>query len=298
MWTRSTIFPARLAALLAAVTFVIRPCGAQEEAPVMQEPGEPALEMELQESSEEHMRHELGVNDITAPSIAAVLSDLGSFQPVPIELIQANKREAVYANRMQTALHFGSLVADGFMLTVAERTQDVQDVGKALIRQSRALGVGDRLTSRSKSLFELSEAGNWVGMRKELVRTQADVEKTMLDLRDEEMAHMISLGGWLRGFQLAARSCSENFTPDRARILGQVDVIDYYLDRLATLHPRLKETEFARELTGRIHSLKDIAVEAPEGAPTREQTMRMSELADGAMAVALGPVDAAGNIID
>ena len=47
-------------------------------------------------------------------------------------------------------------------------------------------------------------------MREELIRTQADVEKTMIDLHDEEMAHMISLGGWLRGFQLAANSCAQS----------------------------------------------------------------------------------------
>ena len=49
-------------------------------------------------------------------------------------------------------------------------------------------------------------------MREELIRTQADVEKTMIDLHDEEMSHMISLGGWLRGFQLAANSCAQSYS--------------------------------------------------------------------------------------
>jgi hypothetical protein len=255
------------------------------------------LEREMRASSEEHMRLELGVNDITTPPIAGVLHDLGSFQPVPMDLINANARDAVYANRMQTALHFGSLVADGFMLTIAERPQDIQDVGKALIRQSRALGVGDRLTKRSKSLFDLSENGDWAGMREELVRTQADVEKSMMDLRDEEMAHMISLGGWLRGFQLAARSCSTSYAPDRARILARAEVIDYYLDRLDTLHPNLKRTAFAMALTEKIGALREVAIATPDGAPTVEQVGRMSQLADEAVAVALANVDPEGNFV-
>jgi hypothetical protein len=266
-------------------------CAAQEETTGQD------LERELRESSEEHMRLELGVNDITTPQIAGVLRDLGSFQPVPMELIHANNREAVYANRMQTALHFGSLVADGFMLTIAERPQDIQEVGKALIRQSRALGVGDRLTKRSKSLFDLSESGNWAGMREELVRTQADVENSMMDLRDEEMAHMISLGGWLRGFQLAARSCTTSYTPDRARILARAEVIDYYLDRLDTLHPNLKRTAFAKALTEKIAAVRDLAMEAPDGLPAAAQVERMSLLADEAMAVALANVDPEGNFV-
>src|SRR5882757_6065434 len=161
------------------------------------------------QDGDEHMREELGVNDITAPSIGQILKDFGSFRPIPLDLIDANQRDAVYDNRLQTSFHFGSLVADGFMLTVAERAQDVEDVGRALIRESRALGVSDRLTKRSKSLFEYCNKGNWQGMREELIRTQGDVEKSMIDLRDEQIAHMISLGGWMRGFQLAANSTAQ-----------------------------------------------------------------------------------------
>jgi hypothetical protein len=121
--------------------------------------------------------------------------------------------------------------------------QDVQDIGRELIRQSRALGVGERLAKRSKSLFELSDKGDWVGMRGELVKTQADVEESMMELHDEEMAHMVSLGGWLRGFQLGAVSTDERYTPAKADILGRADVMEYFLDRLDTLNPRLKATE-------------------------------------------------------
>lgn len=243
------------------------------------------------------MRLELGVNEITAPSIAAVLRDLGSFKPVPIETISENNREAVYANRMQTAIHFGSLVADGFMLTIAERPTDIQDVGKALIRQSRALGVSDRLTKRSKSLFELSEKGDWIGMREELARTQTDVEKSMLDLRDEEMAHMISLGGWLRGFQLAAKSCATSYSADRSRILARTEIIDYFLDRLDTLHPRLKKTDYATNLTTSLRELRTLTLEAEGGSLSQEQTLLASEIADRAVGIALGPVDADGRIL-
>ena len=258
---------------------------------------EQRLDREMRESSEEHMRLELGVNEITAPSIAAVLRDLGTFQPVPMSTIAQNDREAVYANRMQTAIHFGSLVADGFMLTIAERPTDIQDVGKALIRQSRALGVSDRLTKRSKSLFELSEKGDWIGMREELARTQSDVEKSMLDLRDEEMAHMISLGGWLRGFQLAAKSCATSYSADRSRILARAEIIDYFLDRLDTLHPRLKKTDYATNLTSSLRELKTLTLEANEGSLTQEQTLLASDIADRAVGIALGPVDAEGRIL-
>lgn len=241
------------------------------------------------------MREELGVNPITTPSIQEILKQLELFRPVPLELIDSAKREAVFNNRLQTAMHFGSLVADGFMLTLAERPKDVQDVGKALIRQARALGVGERLTKRSKSLLELSDKGDWLGMRQELVRTQQDVETSMLELRDEEMAHMISLGGWLRGFQLAANSTVTTYSANKAKTLGNVEIVEYFLDRLSTLHPRLKKTGFVKVLTERLRGILNQINETQGQILTPEQVMKVRDLANEAESAAVAKVDEEGN---
>jgi hypothetical protein len=248
-------------------------------------------------ASDDFIRDELGVNEITAPSISQILKDFGGFLPIQFEIIASNPRDAVYDNRLQTSLHFGALVADGFMLTVAERSKDVQDIGKALIRQSRALGVGDRLAKRSKSLFDYSEKSDWRGMQEELIKTQSDVEKSMLDLHDEQMSHMISLGGWLRGFQLASNSCAQSYSSEKAAVLGRVEIMEYYLDRLETLHPRLKKTEFVSGLIAGVKDLRDLATEAAGRTPTEAEVKKMRDLANGIEHVALGPVDSDGNIL-
>ena len=252
------------------------------------------IDAELQRSSDEHMREELGVNPITTPSIQEVLKTLEVFRPVPVALIDSANREATFNNRLQTAMHFGSLVADGFMLTLAERPQDLQEVGKALIRQARALGVGERLTKRSKSLLEYSDKGDWMGMRQELVRTQQDVETSMLELRDEEMAHMISLGGWLRGFQLGANSTADAYSPAKAQVLGNTEIMDYFLDRLDTLHPRLKKTEMVTVLTNRLKEIRAAAAEAGGKPLTPVQVETIRGLANEAEATATARVDEEG----
>jgi hypothetical protein len=259
---------------------------------------EERISEELRESSDEHMREELGVNPITSPSIAGLLKDLEVFRPVPIKLIESTDHSASFGNRLQTALHFGSLVADGFMFTIAERPQDVQNIGKELIRQSKALGVGERLTKRSKSLFELSDKGDWVGMREELVRTQDDVEQSMMELHDEEMAHMISLGGWLRGFQLGATSTEERYSEAKAKILGRIEVVEYFLDRLDTLNPRLKQTEMVALFIGRIRDIRLVLVETQGQPPTEVQVAKLKKLADQAEAVATARVDADGKLLE
>ena len=252
------------------------------------------IEAELKASSDEHMREELGVNPVTSPSIATLLNDLEAFHPVPLKLLEDGARDSTFNNRLQTAIHFGSLVADGFILTIAERPKDVQDVGKELIRQARALGIGERLTKRSKSLLDLSDKGDWIGMRQELVRTQEDVENTMMELRDEEMAHMVSLGGWLRGFQIGATSTAEKYSPAKANILSKADVIDYFIDRLDTLNPDLKKTEMVTALVEGIKKIRIVIIETQGEIPTEAQVAKLKKLADEAQSIATAHVDNEG----
>jgi hypothetical protein len=69
----------------------------------------------------------------------------------------------------------------------------VEDFGRVLMREARAPGVADCVRRHSASLTGLARSGNWARVRQELVATQADVEQAILDLRDEKMAHLISL---------------------------------------------------------------------------------------------------------
>lgn len=269
--------------------------GAVLTAAVGQTPEE--IERMLDESSEQHMRDELGVNPITAPEISTLLNQLDNFRPIPLELIAENRRDLTFPNRLQTAMHFGSLVADGFMLTLAERPADIEDVGRALIRQAHNLGVGDRLTRRSKSILEKSSRGDWIGMREELINTQADVEDAMMELRDEEIAHLISLGGWVRGFQLSANATVENYFPTRAEGLVNDEVMEYFLERLSTLHPRLRSTELVTAIVAKLQALRELGRETAGRPPSREEVTQMRDVANELFLLTVSPVNDEGKII-
>ena len=77
----------------------------------------------------------------------------------------------------------------------------------------------------------------------------------MLDLRDEEMVHLLSLGGWIRGLEIGAASVAADFSPERASKLRQLDLLDYYLQRLDTLSPPLKSTPLISQI---ISGLKEV----------------------------------------
>ncbi|HVQ21108.1 MAG TPA: hypothetical protein VMS23_08690, partial [Terrimicrobiaceae bacterium] len=62
-------------------------------------------------------------------------------------------------------------------------------------------------------------------------------------------------------------------------------------------HPRLKKTEFVSRLIASVKDLRDLAAEAGGRAPTEAEVKKMRDLANLIEGVALGPVDADGNIL-
>jgi hypothetical protein len=206
-------------------------------------------------SDDPHFRDELGVNQYTTPSIEKLFATLDSLKPIPTdELIRIPKPLRI-TNRIKLALSFGVLIGDGFLAVESEDAKEIEPLGRELLRRARGLGVEQRVTRHSKHLLDLAKQSNWGALRRELIVTQKEVERGMLDLRDEEMAHLLSLGGWLRGLEIGAAAVVSDFTPDRVAKLRQLDLLDYFVDRLDTLPPVLKGTPV---ISSTISGLKEI----------------------------------------
>lgn len=239
----------------------------------------------IDESATHHFREELGVNELTTPLVGKVFSDLELFQPPPLDLVRSFDLKRSFPNRFQTAIQFGALVANGFVATIARQKQLILDTGRALIREANTLSAGKSLAARSKSLFELSERNDWQGLRMELNATQEDVEDSMLELKDGEMADLVSLGGWLRGFQLAAHVTADHYTPQKAEALVRPVLMDYFIDRMDCLSPPTKKSPIVIAITSRLKTIRSLAVAGK--TPTQGDVVRMRDLADEAMKAAL-----------
>ena len=206
-------------------------------------------------SNDSHFREEQGVNEYTAPSIEKLFQMLDSLKPIPNLELSRPPQALRLDNRVKYALSFGVLIGDGFLAVEEEDAKAIEPLGRELLRRAKGLGVQQRANRHSKELLQLAKRSDWSALRKELIVTQKDVESAMLDLRDEEMAHLLSLGGWIRGLEIAAASVAASFTPDRVAKLRQMDLLDYYLERLDTLAPSLKSTPLISRI---IAALKDV----------------------------------------
>jgi hypothetical protein len=221
----------------------------------------------LAEEPREHEQEELGVNPYTAPSVAEIFQQLDDLSPLPFEQLKRDFPQATHASREQMGMVFGSLVADGFLIVESKRSNLVEDLGRILLRQAKSLGVGDRVIRHSASLTELGKKGDWPAVRKELIATQQDVEQAMIDLRDQKLAHLISLGGWLRGLEICAGAVEDKYTPDRSAALWQRDLVNYFAEEMETLPPATAHKPLFEKVRRGLGEIRDLLNKAPEAPP-------------------------------
>jgi hypothetical protein len=228
--------------------------------------------IEAQEDSDmatdSHFREELGVNQYTTPSIEQLFNTLDSLKPIPIQELTRPPRALRLDNRVKFALSFGILIGDGFLAIEGEEVKAIEPLGRELLRRAKGLGVQQRVARHSKQLLDLAKQSDWKSLRKELIVTQKDVESAMLDLRDEEMVHLLSLGGWIRGLEIGAASVAADFSADRAAKLRQLDLLDYYLERLDTLSTPLKSMALIAQI---ISGLKEVRQKLSETSPVSQE---------------------------
>ena len=215
---------------------------------------------------DEHLREEYGVNRFTTPSIRKIFAQLEALGSLPYEKLKRPLPKATSSDRSLVALSLGVLIGDGFLSVQTEKISDLEDTGRAVLKHAKALGAGARVTEHAKSLLENSALGDWKTLRDDLAGTQKDVESDMVLLRDMEMAHLISLGGWLRGLQIASGTAADPFSPERAGLLARADLLEYFSALLAELNPTLQKRPWMKPLRAGLEEIRAL-LDMPEGKP-------------------------------
>ena len=226
----------------------------------------------------DHIREELGVNSFTAPSIQLILQELNALKPIPFEKVWRDLPDATPQDRARLALSTGAVIADGFLTVSAEKQSRIETVGRVLLKLAKGLGVGEHVTKHSRSILEKAARQQWDDIRAELVQTQAEVEAALLGLKDEEIAHLIALGGWLRGLEMTSTIINEDYSAERARRLIQPELMDYFIDRVGTLNPNFKKTKLGVTMEKNLKEIKRITTKPADAPLEPAEVKRIREL--------------------
>ena len=145
--------------------------------------------------------------------------------------------------RTQIALLLGSVVAEGFVAVEAADKGRVKQIGRDVLELARAIGVESTVLSRTNSIITKADAGDWIAVRREFDGALTDVKNAMIELKDAQLAHLVSLGGWLRGTEVLTSVVQKSYSPDGADLLNQPDLLKYFQERLAGMPPRMRNNQ-------------------------------------------------------
>ncbi len=227
---------------------------------------------------DEQFRSESGLNEFTVPSIAKIFDELEKVSPLTYQSEHLKNHERLPLDRSRLALRLGTLIADGFIAVQTGNSQDVEAISQHLSRYAKALGAGDRIKKHAAALLEHAKAKDLNKLKLALAATQRDVERELVGLRDPDLSHLISLGGWLQALDSAAQAVNQKFTPERAATLFREDIADYYAESLGSLHPTLSQQKHMVEMRELLHGLRTSMALEEEAKPTAKEVTEVTEI--------------------
>ena len=124
--------------------------------------------------------------------------------------------------------------------------------------------------------MENSALGDWKELKADLASTQREVKHEMVLLRDLDMVHLISLGGWLRGLQIATTTSLNPFSSEKAKVLARHDIAEYFAYTLENLDPSVMKLDHMVALRQGLAEIDGI-VNLPEGKPLSKDDVKKLE---------------------
>lgn len=222
-----------------------------------------------------HFREEYGLNDITRPSIEEIFQQLQLLSPLPVIEVPYKIPERMPEDREILAIHTGQLISEGFIAVQSGDMKKVQTIATALSRYSNSIGAGEKMKGHAARILALSEKQDIDNLKKEIAKTQLDLEKELILLQDIDLAHLISLGGWIRAFEVSSASVMKSFTEEKAKLLHREDIVDYYEYALNSMNPTIKKKTYMQTILKDITALKTCVILKEGQQPTLESVEKI-----------------------
>lgn len=140
----------------------------------------------------------------------------------------------------QIALLLGTVIANGFIAVQAQNSEKVKEIGRRVLTLSGSLGVREAVLSHCNSIIDAADKSDWSAVRGELDKAQSSVRTAMMRLNSKDQSELISIAGWLRGTEALTSLVKGAYTPDRAELLHQPELLDTFDRQLSGMSPRVQ----------------------------------------------------------
>jgi hypothetical protein len=144
---------------------------------------------------------------------------------------------------------------------------------------SKAINVEKAVLERSKSITDKAEVKDWLAVRKEFDGALSDVKDAMLELGDDDLAQLVSVGGWIRGTEVLTSIIRKNYTTDSAELLHQPALVNFFTKKLDNLsNKRLAEDDLVDRIRKLLAAIAPLIGDGEGDAIPSENVTRIHKM--------------------
>jgi hypothetical protein len=215
------------------------------------------------------------VDDVIVPvpsEIFTVLDKLGKPNWVAVQRPIKGVAQPMGAPAQQ-ALYLGTVIAEGFIAVEANDAEEVKNIGRSVLNLSKALGVQKAVTKRANAIVNEADKNDWPRVRQELDGALNEVKAALNEIRSPDLAHLVALGGWVRGTEALCEVVTRDYSRDGADLLHQPVLVNHFTGKLAGLKPRMKKEALVTKSQTALTKIKPL-IGNEEGAEIKKETVQ------------------------
>jgi hypothetical protein len=214
------------------------------------------------------------VHGLVVPVPKEIFRSLDQFRDANWRPVQRPEvaRWKSHGDQAQIATLLGVVIAEGFIAMEAKDSTEVKNLGNSELSLARGLGIRERALRRSRAIMELTDKNEWPEARKEWDGVLSDLDIGMIEIKSEDLAQLVSLGGWLRGTEALSALLLQNYSPERANLIRQPALIDDLEKQLHAMNTDIKGRPIVVKLVDGIHTIRSLL--ESENGPLSEETVR------------------------
>ena len=218
------------------------------------------------------------LDDLTLPTPDELYTAIGRGRRINWQTYYRAPGAVGFRTRPQVAANLGIVIADAYMAIEARDGLYSQSMTQDLLTLASALGMSQAQLARGQSLLRFATEGEWPVLRTELEAMENEIKTALVQQRDAPLVDVISLGCWLRALQIASGSVRDAYTPERAAIMRQPELLFWLDERAGALPTRVAQEKVVERLRECIREIKPFLVFDARTPPTELETEKLNRL--------------------
>ena len=153
-----------------------------------------------------------------------------------------------YGDNYLRALNLGIRAADGFLAIQARDSENLGEMIVVILTLAEELLVQETILNKGKTFEDMAKNGQWDELHAELDNLRDDVMREIERLGDDDLALLVSAGGWLEGLRAISKVLEENYDPKASSILYQPNLVEYFTKQIEAMTPEARSHPSVQEL--------------------------------------------------